>query len=214
MFTDMYPELDNIEVFNKAIRDVLGQLADELVEKNTKYKGAYRKARRFCKDRFGNPGIPYEVHRFEKTLRIDTQNDDENSRLDRLGYELLEYVCWTMDDVVVSGQNASVDKPKVERKRRTRNGKVCLHCGKHLIGHQTKFCSKQCSNTYWNTRRARVDGKRIHMPDDEPDTVERETRRCVVCNEVFMADKGSLDFYCSTSCSATGRHRQRYGWHK
>lgn len=142
MFLDMYPELDNIEVFNKAIRDVLGQLADELVYKNTKYKGAFRKARRFCKDRFGNPGIPYEVHKFEKQMRIDSEGDEENSRLDRLGYELLEYVCWTVDDSV------PVEPPAPRKaRRRLPNGLVCQECGKALVGSQRMYCSTECGNT-------------------------------------------------------------------
>lgn len=93
-----HPELEETAEFNLTVLAVAAEMVATLLEKNEKYRGAYRKVRQFCKERYGDPGIPYAVHSFEKQLRINAQDDDEDADFDNLGYHLLEIVCKRLDD--------------------------------------------------------------------------------------------------------------------
>ena len=87
------------EEFTKALWDASREIAGMVMSKDKKYKSAYRKLRIICKEKYGDPTIPYFIHSQEKQLRQDAEDDDEDPMLDSAGYSLLELVCKRLDDV-------------------------------------------------------------------------------------------------------------------
>lgn len=46
--------------------------------------------------------------------------------------------------------------PKTVEKKAKNSDRICLHCGKPIPSSrrkQAKFCSKKCSDSYWNLKR-------------------------------------------------------------
>jgi hypothetical protein len=105
-----YDDLEQ-EEFTQTAWEIARDVVLIVCSKNLKYRGAYRVLRNICRDNYGDQTIPYFMHRAEKQLRqgalmievpnrknMDFDNDDEDSQLDSLGYELLEAICRKLDD--------------------------------------------------------------------------------------------------------------------
>lgn len=82
-----------LQEFNQMVCDTAELICSTLVANNFKYNSAYWWARKYCKEKYGDSSIPYNVHILEKNLRSWTPGDNEDAELDKVGYEFLEYVC-------------------------------------------------------------------------------------------------------------------------
>lgn len=85
------------EEFVKMAWETARTVVKTIIRKDKKYNSAYRKVRKACLQKYGDASIPYFVHSFEKEARQGAEDDDEDAHLDRVGYELLEYICWKLD---------------------------------------------------------------------------------------------------------------------
>lgn len=104
-----------LEDFADMVWDTAEQLCHTLIGNNIRYNSAYWWIRKACKEKYGDASIPYFVHTYEKTLRSWNPGDNEDSELDKVGYELLEYVCrkldkkWSAEPPVIDGATEGVE---------------------------------------------------------------------------------------------------------
>lgn len=154
--------------FNNIVWDSAEELCHTLIGNNLKYNSAYWWLRKACKERYGDAGIPHFVHAFEKALRTQTPGDNEDSELDKVGYELLEYVCrklekkWDEESEAEAEDEISLmsdlmDEPDPEQCSESDlienipvKKRLCYHCGEVLTGKQRKYCSIKCKDGFRN----------------------------------------------------------------
>lgn len=141
-------------------------LRSTILEKNTKYNNAYWWVRQACKEKYGDPTIPYFVHSVEKTLRCESEYDNEDSELDLLGYHFLEYVCRKLEKKWETNKRDNDNEPEFkcgqtvlseefieEIPVRKHKPNTCYKCGGELTGRQKKFCSTDCFNDFYKKAR-------------------------------------------------------------
>lgn len=163
-----------LDDFNNMVWDTAEEICHTLIGNNLRYNSAYWWVRKACKEKYGDASIPYFVHTFEKTLRTQTVGDNEDSEKDRVGYELLEYVCrrlekkWETNDPEVPTPTIDPDQPldEPEPDKEDRfvkdfedliekipikfNGRTCINCGEELKGKRRKYCNMKCREDFRN----------------------------------------------------------------
>lgn len=92
------PNSDLLDDFGVVVWETAIHIAQTIILKDRKYDGAYRKLRKYCLEKYGDPNIPLDIHTYEKKLRQGASNDDEDAEFDELGYHFLDYVCRKLDD--------------------------------------------------------------------------------------------------------------------
>lgn len=155
---------DQINDFADMVWDTAEEICHLLIGKNIKYNSAYWWVRKACEIRYGDPTIPYFVHSYEKALRSTTDGDNEDAKLDRLGYEFLEYVCQKLEEKWKT--DAKSDTEETEKTARgienvseaedlieyipVKSVKLCLNCEEPLTGKHRKYCNSKCRESFRN----------------------------------------------------------------
>ena len=88
--------------------------------------------------------------------------------------------------------NVNSVKSFLQRNRKNPDPKipVCPVCKKPLAGKQKRFCSKNCSNKWWNSHQSQLGG---------------ETRNCQYCGKKFHFTSSRNQKYCSHDCYIKSR---------
>lgn len=201
-WTEFSPE--QLDDFASMVWDTAEAICHTLIGKNIKYRGAYWWVRKACKEKYGDSSIPYFVHSFEKTLRSGCPGDTEDAQLDKVGYELLEYVCQKLEEKWESGK-ADEQEPEFDN---------CFEKFKHdvrafyeedpdeerLRCSESQHASRAFEETFDDLPTIDPD-----MPLDEPEPVPEEpVRTCANCGKPLT--RNAVKF-CDINCQREWEHK-------